>query len=110
MVFSCVYGFEQVLVPFLATAVSQLLLCKGLLLYGVCEVWMVACRAEGGSLTPLVTIPFSPQYAFFSFPHIAIDSANNVGKISRPNRPGASAACGALCAVRARALDQRLES
>eukprot|EP00200_Dunaliella_tertiolecta_P007906 CAMPEP_0202374188 /NCGR_PEP_ID=MMETSP1127-20130417/5069_1 /ASSEMBLY_ACC=CAM_ASM_000462 /TAXON_ID=3047 /ORGANISM="Dunaliella tertiolecta, Strain CCMP1320" /LENGTH=415 /DNA_ID=CAMNT_0048971285 /DNA_START=57 /DNA_END=1304 /DNA_ORIENTATION=- len=36
------------------------------------------------------------QYVFFSFPHIAIDSAGEVGKISRPNRPGASCACGAL--------------
>lgn len=33
---------------------------------------------------------------FFSFPHIAIDSDGKVGAISRPNRPGASAACGAL--------------
>ncbi|KAF5838159.1 hypothetical protein DUNSADRAFT_3284 [Dunaliella salina] len=38
------------------------------------------------------------QYVFFSFPHIAIDSANEIGKISRPNRPGPSSACGALCA------------
>ncbi|KAF5838160.1 hypothetical protein DUNSADRAFT_3285 [Dunaliella salina] len=38
------------------------------------------------------------QYVFFSFPHIAIDSANEIGKISRPNRPGSSSACGALCA------------
>lgn len=33
---------------------------------------------------------------FFSFPHIAIDSDGKVGAIARPNRPGASAACGAL--------------
>ena len=33
---------------------------------------------------------------FFSFPHIAIDSEGKVGAISRANRPGASAACGAL--------------
>mmetsp|Transcript_20930 Transcript_20930/g.54554 ORF Transcript_20930/g.54554 Transcript_20930/m.54554 type:complete len:482 (+) Transcript_20930:98-1543(+) len=38
------------------------------------------------------------QYVFFSFPHIAIDSMNAIGKISRPNRPGSSSACGALCA------------
>ncbi len=37
---------------------------------------------------------------FFSFPHIAIDSDGNVGTINRPNRPGDSAACGALIAVR----------
>ncbi len=36
---------------------------------------------------------------FFSFPHIAIDSDGKVGAVSRPNRPGASAACGALIAV-----------
>jgi hypothetical protein len=36
------------------------------------------------------------RYAFFSFPHIGIDSDNNVGNISRPNRPGNSGACGAL--------------
>lgn len=39
------------------------------------------------------------RYVFFSFPHIAIDSDGNVGAVSRPNRPGASAACGALIAV-----------
>lgn len=33
---------------------------------------------------------------FFSFPHIAIDSEGKIGAIARPNRPGASAACGAL--------------
>lgn len=33
---------------------------------------------------------------FFSFPHIAVDSEGKVGAIARPNRPGASAACGAL--------------
>jgi hypothetical protein len=36
------------------------------------------------------------RYVFFSFPHIAVDSEGKVGAISRPNRPGASAACGAL--------------
>ncbi|KAG2488590.1 hypothetical protein HYH03_012909 [Edaphochlamys debaryana] len=38
------------------------------------------------------------RYVFFSFPHIAIDSDGKVGSVSRPNRPGASAACGALIA------------
>ncbi|GLI71752.1 hypothetical protein VaNZ11_017071, partial [Volvox africanus] len=38
------------------------------------------------------------RYVFFSFPHIAIDSEGKVGAVSRPNRPGASAACGALIA------------
>jgi hypothetical protein len=33
---------------------------------------------------------------FFSFPHIAIDSDGKIGAIARPNRPGSSAACGAL--------------
>jgi len=36
------------------------------------------------------------RYVFFSFPHIAIDSEGKIGAIARPNRPGASAACGAL--------------
>lgn len=38
------------------------------------------------------------RYVFFSFPHIAIDSEGKVGGISRPGRPGASSACGALIA------------
>ena len=36
------------------------------------------------------------RYVFFSFPHIAIDAAGNVGAISRPGRAGRSCACGAL--------------
>ena len=36
------------------------------------------------------------RYVFFSFPHIAVDSQGTVGNISRPGRPGPSAACGAL--------------
>ena len=36
------------------------------------------------------------RYVFFSFPHISIDAAGNVGAISRPGRPGQSCACGAL--------------
>jgi hypothetical protein len=36
------------------------------------------------------------RYVFFSFPHIAVDSEGKIGAIARPNRPGASAACGAL--------------
>jgi hypothetical protein len=47
-----------------------------------------------------LTLPPHPQgkerYVFFSFPHIAIDSEGKIGAIARPNRPGASAACGAL--------------
>jgi hypothetical protein len=39
------------------------------------------------------------RYVFFSFPHIAIDSEGKIGGISRPNRPGASSACGALIAA-----------
>lgn len=39
------------------------------------------------------------RYVFFSMPHIAIDSEGKVGAVSRPNRPGASAACGALIAA-----------
>jgi hypothetical protein len=50
---------------------------------------------------PLLCPPAShPQgkerYVFFSFPHIAIDSDGKIGAIARPNRPGSSAACGAL--------------
>ena len=36
------------------------------------------------------------RYVFFSFPHIAIDAQGKIGNISRPGRPGASSACGAL--------------
>ena len=36
------------------------------------------------------------RYVFFSFPHIGIDGAGNVGSISRPGRSGRSCACGAL--------------
>ncbi len=36
---------------------------------------------------------------FFSFPHIGIDAAGSLGNISRPGRPGASSACGALKAA-----------
>lgn len=36
------------------------------------------------------------RYVFFSFPHIAVDAHGEVGNISRPGRPGASSACGAL--------------
>eukprot|EP00198_Chlamydomonas_reinhardtii_P002957 XP_001692293.1 LCIB-like gene [Chlamydomonas reinhardtii] len=37
-------------------------------------------------------------YGSFSFPHIAINSDGKVGAVSRPNRHGAGAACGALTA------------
>lgn len=33
---------------------------------------------------------------FFAFPHIAINSAGEVGAIARPGRPNKSCACGAL--------------
>lgn len=49
---------------------------------------------------PVCSFLHTPQgkerYVFFSFPHIAIDSDGKIGAIARPNRPGASAACGAL--------------
>ena len=38
------------------------------------------------------------RYVFFAFPHIAINSAGEVGAISRPGRAGKSCACGALAA------------
>jgi len=49
------------------------------------------------------------QYVFFSFPHIAIDSAGGIGKISRPNRPDTSSACGALCACLAQLQAEGLD-
>lgn len=49
------------------------------------------------------------RYVFFSAPHIAIDSEDKVGAISRPGRPGQSCACGALAAslgvIKANGLD-----
>jgi Limiting CO2-inducible proteins B/C beta carbonyic anhydrases len=39
------------------------------------------------------------RYVFFSFPHIGIDARGSLGAISRPGRPGASSACGALKAA-----------
>mmetsp|Transcript_18930 Transcript_18930/g.48033 ORF Transcript_18930/g.48033 Transcript_18930/m.48033 type:complete len:464 (-) Transcript_18930:152-1543(-) len=36
------------------------------------------------------------HYVFFAFPHIAINSAGEVGAITRPGRPNKSCACGAL--------------
>jgi hypothetical protein len=36
------------------------------------------------------------HYVFFAFPHIAINSAGEVGAIARPGRPNKSCACGAL--------------
>jgi len=54
------------------------------------------------------------RYVFFSFPHIGIDSNGKVGGISRPNRPGASSACGALIAclgdLKKDGLDKSLKS
>ncbi|KAI7841811.1 hypothetical protein COHA_004534 [Chlorella ohadii] len=54
------------------------------------------------------------RYVFFSFPHIAIDSNGEVGAISRPNRAGASSACGALIActshLKSEGLDANLKT
>ncbi len=36
------------------------------------------------------------HYVFFAFPHIAINSAGEIGAITRPGRPVKSCACGAL--------------
>jgi len=36
------------------------------------------------------------HYVFFAFPHIAINSAGEVGAITRPGRPNKSCACGAM--------------
>jgi hypothetical protein len=50
----------------------------------------------GLSHSPVATDDGRERYVFFSFPHIAIDDAGNLGAIYRPNRPGTSCACGAL--------------
>jgi Limiting CO2-inducible proteins B/C beta carbonyic anhydrases len=50
------------------------------------------------------------RYVFFSFPHIAIDSTGEVGAISRPGRPGASSACGALKAALGEVQSKGLEA
>jgi hypothetical protein len=36
------------------------------------------------------------HYVFFAFPHIGINSAGEIGAITRPGRPNKSCACGAL--------------
>jgi hypothetical protein len=36
------------------------------------------------------------HYVFFAFPHIGINSAGEIGAITRPGRPVKSCACGAL--------------
>ena len=64
----------------------------------------LSCHTRPPTFSP--TLPPPPlhlaqgkeRYVFFSFPHIAIDSEGEVGAISRPNRAGASSACGALIA------------
>ncbi len=72
----------------------------------VCDV--LACPL------PLLLLCFHPQgkerYVFFSFPHIAIDSNGKVGAISRPNRPGGSAACGALLKTLADFKEQGIDA
>jgi len=52
----------------------------------------------GLSHAPVVQAGGREKYIFFSFPHIAIDSCGEPGKISRAARPG-SHACGALLKV-----------
>jgi len=53
----------------------------------------------GLSHSPVATDDGRERYVFFSFPHIAVDDAGNLGAIYRPNRPGTSCACGALSKV-----------
>jgi hypothetical protein len=53
----------------------------------------------GLSHAPVCDASGRERYVFFSFPHIAIDAAGHVGHISRPGRPEASHACGALLKV-----------
>ena len=50
----------------------------------------------GLSHSPLSVEDGRERYVFFSFPHIAINGAGEVGAVARPNRPGDSCACGAL--------------
>jgi hypothetical protein len=53
----------------------------------------------GLSHAPVCADSKRERYVFFSFPHIAIDAEGHVGHISRPGRPEASHACGALLKV-----------
>jgi hypothetical protein len=48
------------------------------------------------SLTLRLSQDGKEHYVFFAFPHIAINSAGEVGAIARPGRPNKSCACGAL--------------
>ncbi len=69
----------------------------------IVNIMALACALQG-----------KERYVFFSFPHIAIDSDGNVGGISRPNRPGASSACGALIActshLKAEGIEENLKT
>ena len=49
----------------------------------------------GLSHSPVAVDDGRERYVFFSFPHIAVDEAGNIGAIYRPGRPGRSCACGA---------------
>ena len=59
------------------------------------ERWLTCWRVVQ-SHSPISEGSGKERYVFFSFPHIAIDAEGEVGAISRPGRPGASTACGAL--------------
>jgi len=62
---------------------------------GVLTLGTIGMKA-GMSHSPISEGSGKERYVFFSFPHIAIDAEGEVGAISRPGRPGASTACGAL--------------
>jgi hypothetical protein len=64
----------------------------------------------GLSHAPIAAGTGKERYVFFSFPHIAIDSTGEVGAISRPGRPGASSACGALKAALGEVQSKGLEA
>mmetsp|Transcript_3422 Transcript_3422/g.11203 ORF Transcript_3422/g.11203 Transcript_3422/m.11203 type:complete len:409 (+) Transcript_3422:23-1249(+) len=62
----------------------------------------LTCGATGigAGISHAPTAPgVKEKYVFFAFPHIAIDAAGDVGKVSRAGRPAPSSACGALIAA-----------
>lgn len=60
------------------------------LCFGICTAKMDWHMLQGSG---------KERYVFFSFPHIGIGARGSLGTISRPGRPGASSACGALKAA-----------
>jgi hypothetical protein len=90
-------GKEQVSMLFRIQAVAFSFSYSGFYSWASISFFLFSRYYQALLICPLSTI--RTQYVFFSFPHISIDSLASIGKISRPNRPGSSSACGALCAV-----------